>query len=94
MDNQAAFEPEALTPGLLAVFAYWADLGGETLGCSRRDLDLMKLPSSLVPTTILIDIADPMENSTYRFWGSGLTRMYGSDMTGQSPYGLYPEEFA
>ncbi len=39
---------------------------------------------------MVVDVADPIDDSRYRYWGSGMTDVHGRDMTGKCPYDLRP----
>ena len=84
---------DQLSAHLADALAYWRDAGGEALRCDWRSFDMMRLPYAVLPTTMVIDVADDMANNRYRFWGSGMTDVHGRDMTDRSPYDLDPPEF-
>jgi len=83
-----------LSGDLAATLAYWRDQGGDRFACTWHTFDLMKLPSRLIPTTVVIDVFDDTDLNVYRYWGSGMTRIHGSDLTGKSPYQIDPPDFA
>ncbi len=85
---------DQLTDGLRTVLEYWRGLGGETLACSWDRFELTALPSDLLPTTMVIDIAADMADNRYRFWGTRMTVIHGRDMTGRSPYDIEPADMA
>lgn len=84
---------EGLPSGLMAAHEYWVSLKGDRVAPSWKDFELLGLPLHLVPTTLVIDIKDPVSDSIYRFWGSKMTEIHGADMTKGSPYNLQPEGF-
>lgn len=53
-----------------------------------------QLPPPVLPTTLVIDVFDDMERNRFRYWGSRMTLIHGSDMTGKSPYDMSPRDFA
>lgn len=79
---------------LTSVLAYWRARGGETLGCAWTSFHLHELPPKALPTTMVLDMFDDMALNRYRFWGSQMTEIHGTDMTGKSPYNLTPKDFA
>lgn len=87
------FPLQDLPPKLKSVADYWSALKGERDLPLWRDLDMTHLPSDLLPTTMVIDIRDPISESVYRYWGSELSEIHGRDMTGGRPYDLMPAEF-
>ena len=76
------FPLQDLPPKLKSVADYWSALKGERELPLWRDLDMTHLPSDLLPTTMVIDIRDPISESVYRYWGSELSEIHGRDMTG------------
>jgi len=55
---------------------------------------LMDLPAKVMPFTMIADVVQSPLDFVYRFWGSGLSRLHGYDLTGQSARMLHPPEFA
>ena len=90
----APLELFALSPLLSKVLDYWSSNARGRVGPAWRDISLMDFPVKLIPTTMVIDVAEPIEKSTYRFWGSRLTLIHGQEMTGRRPYDLNPPDFA
>lgn len=82
-----------LSSGLRNVHAYWDELRDGRIAPSWAEIDLVKLPSNLLPTTMVVDIRAPLEESIFRYWGSKLTEIHGMDMTSRHPYDLTPPEF-
>lgn len=88
-----AVSMDELTSGLRSVVDYWTHVKGQAFAPRWRDIDLTELPPRLVPTTMVVDIGEPLSTSIYRYWGSVLTDLHGVDMTGKHPYDLEPAEF-
>jgi len=82
-----------LSSSLKTVHAYWDVLRNGRIAPSWSEFDLIKLPLDLLPTTMVVDIREPLENSIFRFWGSKLTEIHGEDMTSRHPYDLTPPAF-
>jgi len=61
---------------------YWRSLLGERSMPSWKQFDLLKIPARLLPFTIIIDIEHSGPVFRYRFYGSGIAHMAGSDLTG------------
>lgn len=90
----AEIEPETLVTGLADIYRYWLGLKGNAeIGPAWRDFDMLELPSGLLPSILIIDVAQPMTDSRYRYWGRELSYIHGVDMTGKCPYDLKPTEF-
>lgn len=94
MTDAAPIELSGLTDDLSRVLDCWRELGGETLGCSWQTFDLLSVPAPLVPTTMVIAAGPTMADNRYLFWGSGMTRIHGADMTGKCPYALSPPDLS
>lgn len=91
----AEIEPEQLEGNLAEVYAYWLKAKGDALiGPSWRNFDMLELPPKLLPSLLVLDIAEPVKNSVYRYWGRELTYIHGADLTGKSPYDLTPQALA
>jgi hypothetical protein len=71
---------------LSEVLEIWKRLDGERLGCRWERFDLSKLPPKLIPSTMVIDVGNTMDDNQYRFWGSRMTSIRGVDLTGENPY--------
>lgn len=82
-----------LSSALESVHAYWDSLRDGRIAPSWREFDLLKLPAGLLPTTMVVDIRTPLEDSIFRYWGSKLTEIHGMDMTSRHPYDLTPPAF-
>ena len=81
-----------LTPPLAEVYRYWQSLPLRGGLPSWSDFDMVEIPTELIPSTLVIDVADRMEDNRFRFWGSGMTQVHGTDNTGNCPYDLQPPE--
>ena len=88
--SQTAVNPDVLPATLKAALTYWQSLPNDGIAPSWAQFDLMGLPYTLIPTTAVIDIADEIRHSTFRFWGSRLSLTQGHDMTGRSLGDLSP----
>jgi hypothetical protein len=81
----------ALPENLDAALGYWKSLvEGEQMRPRWSDFDLLKVPLALLPTTMVYDIKDPFIESRYRYWGTGMTALYGKDNTGEPISSLIP----
>lgn len=83
-----------LPPNLRAAHEYWLTLKGDRIAPTWQEFELLEIPPAALPTTMVIDIADPLENSRFRFWGSKMTDIHGVEMTGKCPYDLTPPELS
>lgn len=81
----------SLPENLDAVFGYWKSLADcEQTRPRWSDFDLLRVPPALLPTTMVYDVQDPFIESKYRYWGSGMTDIYGKDYTGLTISSLSP----
>jgi hypothetical protein len=73
---------------------YWRGLpvhsGTEMPAAS--DFDLLGIPTSILPTTHIVDVINDGNDFRYRFWGSGFRAYLGYDGTGMSTATLMPAE--
>lgn len=85
----------SLPPNLNAALNYWESIADQDKICpSWVDFDLQEVPPVLLPTTMVYDIREPYIESVYRFWGSGMTTIYGKDYTGCPVSSLIPNSVA
>jgi hypothetical protein len=89
----AHVELSDLPSALRDVRQYWDGLRGERLAPAWSEIDLVRFPAKVLPTTMIVDIHDPIEKSIFRYWGSKLTEIHGEEMTSRSPYEISPPEF-
>jgi len=83
-----------LPEDLNQTWQYWRVRGGELLNCSWQKTNLEELPAPIVPFTMVIDCFRNIDDNVFRFWGSGMTYIHGKDMTGASPYEIFPSDLA
>lgn len=88
-----AAELEDLPSGLRAVLDYWDELRRARKAPAWSEVDMMRFPARLLPTTMIVDVHEPLEDSVFRYWGSRLSEIHGEDMTARCPYDLQPYEF-
>lgn len=89
----AHVEINDLPSALRAVHDYWDSLRDGRMAPAWSEIDLVRFPAKLLPTTMIVDVHDPLEKSIFRYWGSKLTEIHGVDMTSRHPYELNPPEF-
>jgi len=82
-----------LEGGFRQIFEYWLSLKGDGPGPGWREFNLMKLPTRLIPFTIVTDIVDTEQGvMTYRFVGTDFRRVHGIELTGKSPLDVPPAD--
>lgn len=70
--------------------AYWRDRCAGRWAPSWKDVSLADLPNEAIPRTSVTDIQEEPLSSVYRYWGSELTQVFGSDYTHKSPADVPP----
>jgi len=74
---------DQMQPVLLhAALDIWRQWCAERPAPTWRDIDLAGFPPPLVPMAAVVDVIDDGDDFRYRFWGSGLTQLFGRDETG------------
>jgi len=78
---------EDLPQNLREAVDYWRTLKGTRIGPKWREIDMLKLPLALIPTTVVVDCFDDAQgaNFRYRFYGSGLRSIHNVELTGKTP---------
>lgn len=70
---------------LREIHAYWDELRGESPGPSFRKFDLLRIPTDLIPHTIVVDYISESDDFNFRFFGTEVRNRHGQEMTGKSP---------
>lgn len=78
----------------LDALAYWRKKCGDRLAPSWADISLMDFPTDVIPKLIVIDINPDTAETSYRFWGTQLTDLHGTDYTRNSAAELRPKLLA
>lgn len=65
-------------PAVAVVYAHWRERAGGRWAPAWRDMDIMALPSPLIPYVVVCDVADDGD-FIYRYWGRGHTEYHGVD---------------
>jgi len=89
----ATVDIKELPSALRSVHEYWNRLRGKRFAPSWSETELVLFPAPLLPTTMIVDVHEPLEKSVFRYWGSRLTEIHGMEMTSRHPYDLMPPEF-
>lgn len=76
------------------VAQHWHDVKGDKLAPKWSDIDLLLLPSKLLPRICVVDVKQDPLDFIYRFWGTDITNMHMYDLTGQSIQNLTPVSYA
>ncbi len=81
MPHQPLNESKIDHPKLVALYRYWLSKCTAEGYPSRADLDPLEIPE-LLGHIMIVQLADPFEDSFYRLYGTAITDYYGVDMTG------------
>ncbi len=69
----------------------WKVRSGDRFAPSWNEYSMMDFPLTEIPCISLTDISTAPLQSIYRFWGTGLTQVFGGDFTGKSPADVPPK---
>ena len=69
---------------LTKVHNIWTEVKGNCFAPPFRDFDLMLLPKELIPFTSVEDYLLETKGFRYRFYGTGLVKVDGVELTGKS----------
>ncbi len=69
----------------------WKTRSGDRFAPSWNEYTMMDFPLTEIPCISLTDISITPFRSTYRFWGTGLTQVFGGDYTGKTPADVPPK---
>ncbi len=72
----------ARCPETALLYQYWLDIRAARFAPAWRDIDLLTLPTSVVPKVMVVDVLlDPVD-FVYRFFGTWHVQCHNRDMTG------------
>ncbi len=84
-DERYSFQLVALdenpSPAFQSVIDYWDRKCGADFAPSWKSINLMELPPAILPNCRVVDIKEPITKSIYRFFGTGIVQLTGSEMT-------------
>lgn len=76
------------------VAQHWDAVKGDRLAPAWSDIDLLSVPSTLLPRICVVDVHQDPLDFVYRFWGTDITNMHMYDLTGKSIKNLTPSGYA
>jgi len=89
------FDPNDRTYADLAgVYEYWLGKQAGRLAPSWADINLMDLPSTVIPRICVVDVTPDKRDFIYRFWGTAITGIHHYDLSGKSIRLLKPADYA
>jgi len=63
---------------------YWEKKRGSRFAPPWSDIEMLDLPTSVIPNCIILDIADDLLASRYRFYGSAVGEMHGMELSNRT----------
>lgn len=79
-------------PEFLSALTYWGELSGDRIAPAWSEISLMEFDMTLIPYINVFDMAKDRSKTRYRFWGTGLTTVFGEDFTNRSSEELPAEK--
>ncbi len=73
------------------IFNCWQNKRGDRFAPPWSSSILAELPTEAISLTSIADITPDPLLATYRFWGTGLTNVFGADYTGKTPAEVPPK---
>jgi hypothetical protein len=93
--EESELENEALHTTLIAAtYEAWKTWCNGRPMPSWNDVEMMDLPLSLIPYTVVLDVQTEPLDFVYRFWGSGLAAHHNQELTGCSVDDVRPVEIS
>jgi len=86
--------PKLTNPNFSILMDIWTGLCDGRLAPAWRDVKLPTFPGKIIPFITVVDIVESPDQFSYRFWGTGHSRVKGIDLTGKSPQLLTPKAVA
>ena len=83
-----------LHPGNRSLFCYWEPVRGEAAAPARAKIDLKQI-ADILPGVVIMERSAEMQAYRCRLSGTGITELWGSDMTGRDlrePAGNFERE--
>jgi len=83
-----------LHPGNRSLFCYWESVRGEAAAPARAKIDLKQI-ADILPGVVIMERSAEMQAYRCRLSGTGITELWGSDMTGRDlrePAGNFERE--
>jgi len=77
----------------VSVFDLWNALRGDRLAPSWSEINLMVLPSRVIPHCIIVDCHPETESFTYRFCGTKIADLTQRELTGHDVLDVDPPDF-
>lgn len=74
---------DVLVSACQAVYDLWRSSSSVADQPMWRDIDLSAFPSDIIPFLRVVDVVDDGTSFRYRFWGTGMTDIYGVEQTGR-----------
>ena len=76
------------------VAQHWRSVKGDRIAPKWSNIDLLAVPSRLLPRICVVDVKQDPLDFVYRFWGTDITDMHMYDLTGESIQNLTSPSYA
>lgn len=80
-------------PAFNEAMVYWEARRGGAFAPAWADIDLMDLPSEVIPNCIVVDIDQTSGVISYRFFGTGIARLHQFELTNRTIDDVEPPAF-
>lgn len=75
---------EEMPENFQAVYTYWNALRADRFAPTWKEFEMIKIPSELLPSTLVKDIERNPLAFRYRYYGSHFVRLWEKEMTGKT----------
>jgi len=80
-------------PAFSAAMEYWEKKRGSRFAPSWSDIELLDLPTSVIPNCIVLDLGADLQASRYRFYGSAVGDVHGMELSNRTISDVKPAAF-
>ncbi len=77
-------------PRFATAIQFWEHHRKNRFAPTLGDMPLMELGGSIIPQCAVVDVFEDPPGFRYRFFGTGLVRLYGIELTGRTPHDNEP----
>jgi hypothetical protein len=77
-------------PAFQTVIDYWNDKRGDNFAPPWTLIDLIDFPPTTLPNCIVVDIKQPITDTSYRYYGSHIAELHGFELTNRTINEIQP----
>ncbi len=81
------------TPVFAEVLEYWQAKRGDAFAPAWTDIQLMDLPTALLPKCIVVDMEGPTGDIRYRYYGTAIANLHGYELSNKTIQEMQPPDF-